>query len=329
MQKGNSTNLSVKIYHGYGHAHNLILFGHVFEQKPNTSNGYTNGVLPNVLRLLRLFFVKPIPGAKVRLNWGGIPIYTSAEQDGFFKFEWEATDGIEAGWHPVSVDYLSKNDTVAATGNGHLFVPHITQYAFVSDIDDTVLMSYSSTFFKKLSVMFSLNPHTRKAFPNVAEHYALLALAQTTTDVLNPFYYVSSSEWNLYNDLVEFFNYNHLPAGVFLLNQVKKWYQLLKTGTGKHEGKLLRIIRIMEAFPNQVFILFGDNSQQDPSIYAALVKKYPGRIFAVYIRNVYDKKVGATQEILAGLETQNVHTCFFKNSLNAIEHSKKIGLIAG
>ncbi len=327
MQSPNSTNLSVKIYHGYGHAHNLIVFGHVFKQKPDTSNTYTNGVLPNILRLLRLFFVQPIPGARVRLNRGAEPVYATAEKDGFFKFEWQE-ETIQAGWHEISIDCIDESGRVAGHGMGHLFVPHITQYGFISDVDDTVLVSHSSTFFKKLSVMFSLNPHTRKAFPNVAEHYGLLALAQTTADVPNPFYYVSSSEWNLYNDLIDFFQFNHLPAGVFLLNQIKKWYQLFKTGTGKHEGKLLRIIRIMEAFPNQQFVLLGDNSQQDPYIYEALVKKYGGRIFAVYIRNVYDKKVTATQQVLANIEKQNVHTCFFTDSSEAIGHSRKVGLIS-
>ena len=324
MYTVNSANVSVKIYHGYGHAQNLILFGHVFKQKPDTSNSYANGVLPNILRLLRLFFVSPVPGAKLRLNCSGETICTTAEKDGFFKFEWQANNGIEAGWHKVSVDCVDGTNAVTATGKGYLFVPHITQYGFISDIDDTVLVSYSATFFKKLRIMFSLNPHTRSAFPQVAAHYGLLALAHTTPDVPNPFYYVSSSEWNLYNDLVDFFQYNHLPPGVFLLNQVKKWYQLFKTGTGKHEGKLLRIVRIMEAFPNQQFVLFGDNSQQDPSIYAALVTKYPGRIFAVYIRNVYAKKAAATREILAAIEKQQVHTCFFADSAEAMVHSKKL-----
>jgi phosphatidate phosphatase APP1 len=328
MESSNSNYLSVKIYHGYGHAHNLIVFGHVFAQKPNTSNTYTNGVLPNILRLLRLFFVKPVAGVKVRLNWREAPVYTTTEADGFFKFEWQEPAGIPAGWHEISIDSVNEAGEKTGHGMGHLFVPHITQYGFISDIDDTVLVSHSATFFKKLGVMFSLNPHTRKVFPNVAEHYGLLALAQTSSDVPNPFYYVSSSEWNLYNDLVDFFQYNKLPAGVFLLNQIKKWHQLFKTGTGKYEGKLLRIIRIMEAFPNQQFILLGDNSQRDPSIYEALVNKYPGRVVAVYIRKVYEKKAAATQTILANIEKQNVHTCFFTNSSDAIEHSKQIGLIA-
>jgi phosphatidate phosphatase APP1 len=131
----------------------------------------------------------------------------------------------------------------------------------------------------------------------------------------------------LYNDLVVFFRYNHLPEGVFLLNQIKKWYQFVKTGKTTHEGKLIRIVRIMEAFPNQQFVLLGDNSQKDPFIYEAIAKKYPDRIYAVYIRNVYGKKEATTKEILQKIEASNVHTCFYNHSTDAIAHSREIGLI--
>jgi phosphatidate phosphatase APP1 len=112
---------------------------------------------------------------------------------------------------------------------------------------------------------------------------------RTEDDTPNPFFYVSSSEWNLYDDLVDFFRFNHLPEGSFLLNQVKRWYDLLKTGKTKHQGKLLRIVRIVEAFPQQRFILLGDNSQSDPYIYRSLAEKFGDRIVAVFIRSVVPK----------------------------------------
>ncbi len=322
-----STNLSVKIYHGYGHTENLIMLGHVLKGNNKATDEYTNGVLPNMLRLLRLFFVKPVPGAKLKLSRPGQTLYTTTEKDGFFKFEWQEKESMPAGWHDVYVDCVDEQDAVLASGKGSLFVPHITQYAFVSDIDDTVLVSYSSTILKRLTTLLFKNPHTRTAFPDVAAHYRQLAFAHTEEDVPNPFYYVSSSEWNLYNDLVAFFRYNHLPEGVFLLNGIKRWYQFVKTGKTTHEGKLLRTVRIMEAFPHQQFVLMGDNSQKDPLIYEAVAKKYPDRIYAVYIRNVYGKKEAATKEILQNIEALNVHTCFYNHSSEAIEHSKSIGLI--
>lgn len=47
-----------------------------------------------------------------------------------------------------------------------------------------------------------------------------------------------------------------------------------------------RIVRILEVFPNLKFILLSDNSQRDPQIYASIRHKYPGKITAVYIRNM-------------------------------------------
>ena len=40
------------------------------------------------------------------------------------------------------------------------------------------------------------------------------------------------------------------------------------------------------AYPSLPFILIGDNSQKDPEIYRAIIDEHPGRILAIYIRNV-------------------------------------------
>jgi phosphatidate phosphatase APP1 len=42
----------------------------------------------------------------------------------------------------------------------------------------------------------------------------------------------------------------------------------------------------MDANPSLPFILIGDTSQKDPEIYREIVKAYPGRVMAIYIRNV-------------------------------------------
>lgn len=318
---------TVKVYHGYGHTHNLVVYGHAFRNKPYIAHRYTTNVLRNILQLLRLFFVKPLPGATLQLRWEDEVLNTTAEDDGFFKFEWESRKEIDPGWQTVTVDLLDDHGQVVASGNGSLFVPHATQYGIISDIDDTILISHSATIGKRLRQLFTLNPRSRQLFPGVAAHYSLMATARTTADVPNPFFYVSSSEWNLYNYLAEFFTYNRLPPGVFLLNQLKQWFELWKTGKTKHQGKMLRIVRILEAFPRQQFVLLGDNSQSDPAIYASLATKMKGKIFAVYIRNVRPAREPATIELLKQISSSGVATCFFKESSEAIGHSKTIGLI--
>ncbi len=318
---------SVKIYHGYGHTQNLVVYGHVFKRKAAIQHKFTNNILYNILHLLRLFFIEPFPYAKVRLHWQDQELESTTEKDGFFKFEWKATHEIKAGLHHLSIDLISETGKTVATGEGKMYVPHITQYGFISDIDDTIMISHSATVGRRLKELFIKNPRTRHVFPDVAQHYALLSKAHTPEGTPNPFFYVSSSEWNLYDYLNEFFAFNGLPKGSFLLNQIKRWFELWKTGKTKHEGKLLRVMRIIDAFPKQQFVMLGDNTQSDPMIYASIAKKYPEKIFAIYIRNIVIENELATKEILGEIENKGLYTCLFKESKEAIEHSKQIGLI--
>ncbi|MEO5636748.1 MAG: phosphatase domain-containing protein [Chitinophagaceae bacterium] len=306
--------------------HDLLLYGHVFNRKTVARKRYSTNPFSNIIYLLRLFFVKPVAHAPVELRWQNQVLTNKTETDGFIKFEWASEQPVAAGWHPVEVEY--KNGSEAVTGAGELFVPHKTQYGFISDIDDTIMVSHSATVFKRLRILFATNPHTRKIFDDVQRHYQLLSVSNTTPDAPNPFFYVSSSEWNLYDYLEDFFSFNNLPRGAFLLNHVKQWTELLQTGKTKHEGKLIRVTRILQAFPHQQFILIGDNTQRDPVIYKAIAEKYTSRIHAVYIRNVIGDNEDTSRELLAQLQQHTgIHTCLFKTSIEAIEHSKAIGLI--
>jgi phosphatidate phosphatase APP1 len=318
---------TIRVYHGYGHQKNMVVYGHVIAYKRVLVSKYTNNLLLNIIHLIRQFFVKPIPNMRVQMRWNNQHFFASTEKDGFFKFEWSSDESVPAGWHQIVVNSIDNQGRTTATGEGGIFVPHATQYGFISDIDDTVLISHSATTGKKLRVMFTKNPRSRKAFDNVVKFYQLLSLAKTTPDLLNPFFYVSSSEWNLYDDLNEFFKHNDLPKGAFLLNSIKRWYQLLKTGNTKHQGKFIRAIRIMEAFPRQRFILLGDNSQQDPEIYTTIANKYSDRIIAIYIRNVRKSKEYATLQLLNNIENKQIIHLQFNHTQEAIDHAKAIGII--
>jgi phosphatidate phosphatase APP1 len=318
----------VNIYHGYGHTNDLVVYGHVLKSMPHNMRHDFKHPVKNMIQLLRLFFVKPLAGALVRLTWQNMVLETTTEKDGLFKFEWISQEHVAAGWHEVIVAHIGENGTILTENKGSIYVPHVTQYAFISDIDDTVMVSHSATIIKRLRELFIKNARMRSAFGDVAKHYAMLAKSNTSPDTPNPFFYVSSSEWNLYYYLVEFFSFNHLPDGTFLLSQLKQWHQLFKTGKTKHEGKLMRIMRIIKVFPLQQFVLIGDNTQSDPFIYESIVHKYPGKIHAVYLRNAHKENEPATRKLLEGLQKKGVHTCLFDHNTEAIEHSKTIGLIA-
>lgn len=323
-----SKTASLKVYHGYGHTHNLVVYGHVFKYKAKTTQNFSTNLFVNIAHLFKLFVLKPYPFINVKLYFYDQVVMQKTEYDGFFKFEWKALQDVAVGWHDVKVEAIDDQNHVIAQGDGKVYVPHITQYGFISDIDDTIMVSHSATIGRRLRELFIKNPRTRKTFPAVIDYYQQLAAAHTAPDQPNPFFYVSSSEWNLYDYLVETFRFNALPEGTFLLNQIKQWKNLFRTGKTGHEGKLLRVMRIIDAFPNQQFVFLGDNSQQDPAIYQAIASKYPSSVAAVYIRNVRPSKMVVAQDLLAKIEAQNIKTCLYTHSDDAMAHSRSIGLIS-
>ncbi|MCP9767042.1 DUF2183 domain-containing protein [Lacihabitans sp. LS3-19] len=316
--------INIKIYHGYGNSDSYFVFGHVMSGNPIPKRKYNKCLLYNILHLARLFMVKPIANQPVQLIWKDQKIDSVTESDGFFKFEWHSPIQELSGWQPLKINVLNEENQILANEIGKLYIPNATQFGFISDIDDTVLVSHSAQTGKKLRIMFTKNPRSRKTFADVVKFYNLLAVSHTTPDLLNPFFYVSSSEWNLYNDLNDFFKHNGLPKGIFLLSEMKRWFQVFKSGKTKHYGKLSRVFRVLDAFPNQKFVLLGDNSQADPAIYSEIVNKYPNRIIAIYIRNVLQKKEKIAIEILRNLD---IPTCLFAHTEIAIKHAKEIGLI--
>ncbi len=320
----------VKVYHGYGHGTHLVVFGHVLKLSPLPRKKYRRNLWTNSFALLRSFMVRPMHNEMVRLKWKDTYIEVKTASDGFFRFEFDAGEVLPQGVHELEVEWIHDygNDVnVLSTGKGIVIIAPPNKFTCISDIDDTFLISHSSNLRKRLYVLFTKNAHSRKPFEGVVSHYRLLSKAGSKTDAPNPFFFVSSSEWNLHDMIVEFSRKNNLPEGVYLLNQVKRLNQLLKTGQNNHSTKFMRIARIIEAFPDQQYVLLGDDSQQDPYIYASVVEHFPGRIKSVYLRHVYKKNADAVKEIIKKIETKGVLCCHFTSSAEAIEHSFNIGLL--
>lgn len=321
-----NTDPVIKVYHGFGTQQHMFVFGHVFRVSPRQQEKFSTRFWKNTLSLLRLFMVLPSPGITVQLQWGDQLVETKTNQSGYFVFKWAPGPGVTEGWHPVTVR-LSGADGAGIVGHGRLFVPHPGNYAIVSDIDDTFLVSHSANLLRRLYVLLTRNARTRKPFDSVVEHYRLLAKGDGNHTAPRPFFYVSSSEWNLYDYIREFADQNHLPDGIYLLSQVKQFHEFWKTGKGKHRMKYFRIARLLITYPEKQFILLGDDTQEDPLIYRQLVMDFPGRIICVYLRHVRRDTLAGTRKHEAAIKDAGVEICYFTHSETAITHSRKMGLI--
>lgn len=318
----------VKIYNSYGNHHKITVFGHVLKVSPMPRKTYRHNWVTNTFSILRLFMVKVFPCTTVSLEWQSKTYTTHTENDGFFIFEIMGDDLIESGCHSVMVrltdpKYISQN----IRGHGSLYIPFPSQHGFISDIDDTFLVSHSEKMRRRLYALFTKNARTRKTFEGVISHYQAFASMNQEGKNANPFFYVSSSEWNLYDFVVEFARFNGLPKGVFLLGQIKKLKDFWRSGTNNHGTKFMRIVRIVEAYPHLNFVLLGDDSQQDPNIYNAIVKYFPEKIIAVYIRRIRKTNYENVKNIITEMQSHGVSCCYFEHSAEARIHSKSIGLV--
>jgi phosphatidate phosphatase APP1 len=52
------------------------------------------------------------------------------------------------------------------------------------------------------------------------------------------------------------------------------------------ETKPAQITPIVQTFPLRRFVLVGDSGQEDPEVYAAMMRRFPDQIERVYIRNI-------------------------------------------
>ncbi|MEO6490339.1 MAG: phosphatase domain-containing protein [Ferruginibacter sp.] len=319
----------IKLYTGYGNRTHCFIFGHTLSFGPLPRKKYRDYFWLNTLAVLRLFMVKPMRGALVQFTWKGRIYTTRSEKDGFFKFEWEPGEQLAAGDHIVEVLLIHPfNKSTITSAKAKVIIPHLNQYAFISDIDDTFLISHSSNLRKRLFVLLTENARSRDPFEGVVNHYQLLSLAGAPENTHNPFFFVSSSEWNLYDYIKEFSGNNKLPDGVYLLNQLKLFSQVFKTGQNNHKTKFMRIARILEAYPEQRFILLGDDSQEDPFIYASIVDHFKHQMVCIYIRRVSKKEKPEVEAKLKAIEAEGVPICYFTHSSEAVIHSQQIGLIS-
>ncbi|WP_311195981.1 App1 family protein [Antarcticibacterium sp. 1MA-6-2] len=151
---------------------------------------------------------------------------------------------------------------------------------------------------------------------------------QDSEEASNSFFYVSSSEWNLYGFINDFAKMHNLPKAVIKLKKIKTSISdFLLTGRGSHDHKFEKIKDIIAFYPHLQYVLLGDDSQKDAFIYERICKIFPMNIKAVYLRQTGRKENIKVYSVLKNIESLNVSTCYFKGSDKALLHSKNIGII--
>ena len=249
----------------------------------------------NLLGTLRRWDTRELPGVRVTAELrvdgtGGVRSHTRVtDAEGYAWFDLPAAD--QAAEPPPDAP-RSAAATLRVEHRGHPLQAEAPLWpasplqglAAISDIDDTILHTGITSLLTAAKLTFLRNARTRAALPGAARLYE--AFAQTGgSETPRPFFYVSSSAWNLHDLLSDFMRLNGFPSGPLLLRDLGvDRFKLLKSSG--HVQKLERARLILRDFPSLRFVLLGDSGQADAHLYAELAVAYPHRIAAVVVRCV-------------------------------------------
>ena len=288
-------------YRGYGNEQKIYLRGRVVKDKRVTTSLETDSAWRNFRNAWKRFESDEVPEATVRVVMNGVAQEATTNAEGYFHVSMNPFEEkfVSELWHAADVKLLSPRMTAehTAQATGHVLIPPKTaRFGVISDMDDTVLQTGATNLLRMLKNTLLGNARTRLPFKGVSAFYQ--ALHEEDGVGTNPLFYVSSSPWNLYDLLMEFFQLQKIPVGPLMLRD----WGITKTGLPhQHRGHKLESIRhIMDVVQELPFILIGDSGQKDPEIYHEVLSLYPKRILAIYIRNVSrDLKRPATIRELA------------------------------
>lgn len=301
------------------------------ENKGYRDSNQNDSKWQNLRNSYRHFETDEIPNATVKATFQGIEREATTDKEGYFRFEIDLKEIPDAKlWHDVEFELLKPivGEKQKSRAIGQVLIPPNTaKFGVISDIDDTILKTNVQNRLKMFLTTVLSNAHTRKPFEGVAAFYQALQKG-VAGDENNPIFYVSSSPYNLYRFLTQFFELQKIPLGPIFL---KDFGTHTPFTSGDHKThKLENIKTVLETYPHLQFVLVGDNSEQDPEIYTEIVKEYPNRIRTIYIRKVVDKVENKydSAKLIKEIGTNGSQLIFAPDSEFAAQHAAKENLIS-
>lgn len=239
-----------------------------------------DGKLPpkgHVRRIIYSYLIKPAKNTAIQIRIGQSIIETQTDNKGGFNeiIEGSPTDPITIWAEPYKAALRCVQQYPV-----HYHLDDHSLYV-VSDIDDTILYSYSPYTFKRIKTALFVRPDKRR--PIRSTHQILKKLESEGAAVV----YLSKSESNLLPNISGFIDNNGLPKGLLFLTPFLTGIQLFNPKKNpQHKIECLR--RLLDQ-TNAPFVLIGDDGQKDLKIYSQICLEYTERIQKVYIYKTKDQ----------------------------------------
>lgn len=282
---------SVTGYAGYGNEHFVHVLGRVLMHDPDEENTDTWAQ-----RGYRQFFTIQVPNHEVEVAVGDQTVAGKSNHNGYIDVLVHE-HGLEPGWHDVTIRATGAEEVTTQV----LIVGEDTEFGVISDIDDTIMVTWLPRAMIAAWNSWVKRTNTRQQVEGMARFYHDIAAEHPGV----PFIYLSTGAWNTYDTLVTFMEENGFPRGPLLLTD---WGPtptgLFRSG---QEHKRVQLRNLFIAFPKLRWLLIGDDGQHDPLTYADAVAEHPDRVAAVAIRNLSPQEQLLSHGSLAPLAKVNAH----------------------
>jgi phosphatidate phosphatase APP1 len=317
--------IKIMPYHGFGNATYVYLRGRVLEDEKVKEKKSGSSTLEHLKNTYKRYESDEIPGIRLKAGFAEQELEVKTDDEGFFELEFNFDSPIDYTKHGTTVklrllESKTAHDNMEATGQ--IFVPDKeAEFGVISDIDDTVLVSRITHFLGKLKLMLLKDATERSPFPGIAAFLRALCKGSDGKG-RNPLFYVSGSEWNLFDLLINFFRFHNIPEGPLLLRDKGTRLDRGKYSTSGSGYKQDKIRHILTTYPSLSFICIGDSGQHDPEIYKQVIEEFPGRILGIYIRDVTsEKRDQEVHQIARQVQEKGVEMLLVEETLTAAEHA--------
>ncbi|WP_201978433.1 App1 family protein [Hymenobacter rubidus] len=336
--------LQLDAYRSYGTAHKFYIKGRLLADRGLAVQTAADSRWRNFRSMVRRFNSREIAGADLvaELPDGSQHLVTT-DDEGYFTLiiEPQALPTPEAYlWYPVPVRLTRlpaafRVPLPQVQASAKVLVPPAgAEFGVISDLDDTVFETRATNVLKMLARTLLSNAYSRLPFVGVADFYRRLQRGRTGRPD-NPFFYVSSSPWNLYDVLEEFMGLHEMPPGPLLLRDLSIARPKAPPPPGvtgsaaiHFAHKLHEIDDILTTYPALPFVLCGDSGQEDARIYREVVRRHPGRIRAIYIRDVQvPERALLVGPIIEELGRESVPMLLVPDYATAALHAARLGII--
>ncbi len=322
MAQGEGHALKVRLlaYAGYRNGHCARLKGRVVRFEKPIDPG--DDLATRLRAMMEIYNSNELPGIAVRCEGYGQAVDVLSDDEGYFGFELKVDQPLplHTTWEHVTLttpDRLAQQPTikvpVIAPGTDN-------NWGIISDIDDTVVETGATDFLKNWRRVLVDRPQDRLAVSGAASLYKTMARDHAAP--VRPFFYVSSSPWNLYGFIAEFMERNAIPHGpMFLKDYGLDRTQFIRKSHDAH--KIAAVETVLAFYPKLRFLLIGDNGQRDVSVYAKVAADFPERVAAVFIRDVDGScRSGPEGDMLREIEGRGIPTfcgATFDDALAVVE----------